>query len=49
MTLDAEREYILSGRVTVGNGNGELGADGNLIDGTPVQNVTLTSWSPVVW
>ena len=42
MTLDAEREYILSGRVTVGNGNGELGADGNLIDGTPVQSVTLT-------
>ena len=29
MTLDAKREYILSGRVTVGNGNGELGADGN--------------------
>jgi hypothetical protein len=41
-TLIAGLDYFMEGRVTVGNGNGELGADGNLLDGTAVQNVTLT-------
>lgn len=42
MTLTADAEYFIDGRVTVGNGNGELGEDGNLLDGTPVQSVTLS-------
>ena len=42
MTLTSDFDYLMTGRVTVGNGNGELGDDGNLADGTAVQNVTLT-------
>jgi len=42
LTLTAGASYLMDGRVTVGNGNGELGEDGNLSDGTAVQNVTLT-------
>ena len=42
MTLTSDFDYLMTGRVTVGNGNGELGEDGNLADGTAVQNVTLT-------
>ena len=42
MRLVAGNDYLMEGRVTVGNGNGELGEDGNLTDGTAVQNVTLT-------
>ncbi|EED34149.1 conserved hypothetical protein [Luminiphilus syltensis NOR5-1B] len=42
LTLVAGNTYLLNGRVTVGNGNGQLGDDGNLLDGTPVQSITLT-------
>ena len=42
LTLTNDFTYLMDGRVTVGNGNSELGDDGNLLDGTPVQNVTLT-------
>ncbi|MEM8547765.1 MAG: hypothetical protein AAGF46_06340, partial [Pseudomonadota bacterium] len=42
LTLVAGNVYIMEGTVTVGNGNGQLGDDGNLMDGTPLQNVTLT-------
>ncbi len=42
MNLTNNNEYIMEGTVTVGNGNGQIGEDGNLLDGTPVQNVTLT-------
>ena len=42
LTLNNGVDYLMEGRVTVGNGNGELGEDGNLLDGTPVSNVTLT-------
>ena len=42
LTLDARSTYLISGPVVVGNGHNELGSDGNLVDGTPLQNVTLT-------
>ena len=42
--LTADFEYLMEGRVTVGNGNGQLTTnnDGTLADGSAVQNVTLT-------
>ena len=44
VTLTADFEYLMEGRVTVGNGNGQLTTnnDGTLADGSAVQNVTLT-------
>ena len=44
MTLTASFDYLMEGRVTVGNGNGQLTTnnDGTLPDGSSVRNVTLT-------
>ena len=42
LTLTAGMDYLIEGRVTVGSGNGELGADGNPIDGSSVRNLILT-------
>ena len=44
MTLTAGVDYLMEGRVTVGNGNGQLetNGDGTLSDGSSVRNVTLT-------
>lgn len=42
LTLDASFDYLMEGRVTVGNGNGNILADGTLEGGDTVQNVTLT-------
>ena len=44
LTLSAGVKYLMSDRVTVGNGNGQLetNADGSLADGSDVQSVTLT-------
>ena len=44
VTLTADFDYLMEGRVTVGNGNGQLTTnnDGTLPDGSAVQNVTLT-------
>ena len=44
MTLSAGLSYLMSDRVTVGNGNGQLEVndDGTLDDGSAVQAVTLT-------
>ena len=42
LTLDPRSSYYINGPVVVGNGHNELASDGNLVDGTPLQNVTLT-------
>ena len=44
MTLPAGVKYLMSDRVTVGNGNGQLetNGDGTLEDGSAVQSATLT-------
>ena len=44
MTLISGVDYLMEGRVTVGNGNGQLTTnnDGTLPDGSSVRNVTLT-------
>ena len=42
LTLDASFDYLMEGRVTVGNGNGTIVADGTLEGGDAVQNATLT-------
>ena len=42
LTLDASFDYLMEGRVSVGNGNGNILADGTLEGGDTVQNVTLT-------
>ncbi|MDA0630855.1 MAG: hypothetical protein O2981_05725, partial [Proteobacteria bacterium] len=44
LTLSAGVSYLMSDRVTVGNGNGQLetNGDGSLADGSAVQAVTLT-------
>ena len=44
LTLTAGVDYLMEGRVTVGNGNGQLetNGDGTLSDGSSVRNVTLT-------
>ena len=44
MTLVSGLKYLMSGRVTVGNGNGQLevNSDGSLDNGSAVQAVTLT-------
>jgi len=44
LTLTAGVDYLMEGRVTVGNGNGQLetNGDGTLADGSSVRNVTLT-------
>ncbi|MBT3459057.1 MAG: hypothetical protein HN442_05630, partial [Halieaceae bacterium] len=44
MTLSAGVQYLMTDRVTVGNGNGQLesNGDGSLADGADVQSVTLT-------
>ena len=42
LTLNAGVEYLMVGRVTVGNGNEEIQEGGALAGGTPVANVTLT-------
>ena len=44
MTLSAGVDYLMTGRVTVGNGNGQLetNGDGTLDDGSAVQAATLT-------
>ena len=44
MTLSSGLSYLMSDRVTVGNGNGqlEINSDGTLDDGSAVQAVTLT-------
>ena len=44
MTLTAGVDYLMDGRVTVGNGNGQLetNGDGTLSDGSSLRNVTLT-------
>ena len=44
LTLSAGVSYLMSDRVTVGNGNGQLETnnDGSLDDGSAVQSVTLT-------
>jgi hypothetical protein len=42
MTLNGGVDYLMEGRVTVGNGNGNIRADGKLESGSDVQNVTLT-------
>lgn len=44
MTLTAGVDYVMEGRVTVGNGNGQLetNGDGTLSDGSSLRNVTLT-------
>lgn len=41
-TLDNDIVWLMEGRVTVGNGNAEIGADGELTSGNALQNVTLT-------
>ncbi len=41
-TLVAGVDYLMTGRVTVGNGNGELTDSNTLADGSALQNVTLT-------
>lgn len=41
-TLVAGVDYLMTGRVTVGNGNGELTDSDTLADGSALQNVTLT-------
>lgn len=41
-TLDNDIVWLMEGRVTVGNGNSEIGADGQPTNGNPLQNVTLT-------
>ena len=44
LTLTAGVSYLMTDRVTVGNGNGQLetNGDGTLDDGSAVQAVTLT-------
>ncbi|MGI9299355.1 MAG: hypothetical protein ACR2PD_02890, partial [Luminiphilus sp.] len=42
LTLDASFDYLMEGRVTVGNGNGNILADGTLEGGATVQNARLT-------
>ncbi|MDA8657281.1 hypothetical protein N9L59_07370 [Luminiphilus sp.] len=42
LTLDASFDYLMEGRVTVGNGNGNILADGTLEGGATVQSATLT-------
>ncbi|MDB3934174.1 hypothetical protein N9393_07580 [Luminiphilus sp.] len=42
MTLNGGVDYLMEGRVTVGNGNGNIRADGKLESGSDVQTVTLT-------
>ena len=44
MTLNSGVDYLMTGRVTVGNGNGQLetNGDGTLDDGSAVQAATLT-------
>ena len=44
LTLTAGVDYLMEGRVTVGNGNGQLetNGDGTLADGSSVRNITLT-------
>ncbi|NBP96095.1 MAG: hypothetical protein EBU28_12345, partial [Gammaproteobacteria bacterium] len=44
MTLSSGVDYLMTGRVTVGNGNGQLetNGDGTLDDGSAVQAATLT-------
>lgn len=41
-TLTSDIVWLMEGRVTVGNGNTEIDADGNLSNGNALQNVTLT-------
>ena len=41
-TLDNDIIWLMEDRVTVGNGNTEIGADGELTNGNALQNVTLT-------
>ena len=41
LTLDASFDYLMEGRVTVGNGNGNILADGTLEGGDAVQNLSL--------
>ncbi|MDA9915815.1 thrombospondin type 3 repeat-containing protein [Luminiphilus sp.] len=42
LTLDPRSAYYINGPVVVGNGHGELTENGDLIDGTALQRVTLT-------
>ena len=44
VTLTADFDYLMEGRVTVGNGNGQLTTnnDGTLPDGSDLQSATLT-------
>ena len=42
LKLDARSSYLISGPVIVGNGQQALGTDGNLEDGSQLQNATLT-------
>lgn len=41
-TLDNDIVWLMEGRVTVGNGNTEIGPDGELTNGNALQDVTLT-------
>lgn len=41
-TLTSDIVWLMEGTVTVGNGNSEIAADGNLANGAAVLNVTLT-------
>jgi len=41
-TLTSDIVWLMEDRVTVGNGNTEIDADGNLSNGNALQNVTLT-------
>lgn len=41
-TLTSDIVWLMEGTVTVGNGNNEIDASGNLANGNPLQNVTLT-------
>jgi hypothetical protein len=41
-TLTSDIVWLMESRVTVGNGNGEIGADGELTSGNALQNVILT-------
>lgn len=41
-TLTSDIVWLMEGRVTVGNGNTEIGADGELTNGNALQNVILT-------
>jgi hypothetical protein len=42
LTLDPRSAYYINGPVVVGNGHGEFTDNGDLIDGTSLQRVTLT-------